>query len=323
MAAKQEGVTRIHHGGFHRAFEEIPGVLHEVLIQGVRHGEQEDGAAPVLAAHTPAPLPCCGDGARIADQDCHVQPADVDAHFQSACGDDTVQLAGLQSLFDLPPFAGQITRTVGAEFFRQLRRRLQGPLMDQLGDLARFGEDDGLVVLAEGCREQPHRRCVQAACRVDEKYMAGSVRRATAVHHLERQSGEPPREFPWIGDGGGSADEDGFGAVKATNPAQTVQDMQNMAAKNALVAVQLVDDHEGQVTEEAVPLAVVGQQPLMEHVRVGEQDVGWFPPEFCAHGFRGVTVVDLRPEPQGFQQGVRQQVPDALQLVLCQRLDGE
>ena len=47
-----------------------------------------------------------------------------------------------------------------------------------------------------------------------------------------------------------------------------------MRAKDAVVHVRFIDDDEGQVAEQPLPLSVVGEQGLMEDVWVGQKYVG-------------------------------------------------
>lgn len=46
-----------------------------------------------------------------------------------------------------------------------------------------------------------------------------------------------------------------------------------MCAKEAVVRVQLIDDDEAQGAKEATPIVLVGQDRLVQHVRVRENDV--------------------------------------------------
>ena len=63
-----------------------------------------------------------------------------------------------------------------------------------------------------------------------------------------------------------------------------------MAAEDAAVGVQLVDDDVFEVFEELHPLGVVGQDGGVEHVRVGEHDVAGRADGAARIG-RGVAVV--------------------------------
>ena len=65
----------------------------------------------------------------------------------------------------------------------------------------------------------------------------------------------------------------GRGVVRG-DAAEPAQDLGDVRAEDAAVAVALVDDHDPQAAEEAAPAGVVRQQPAVQHVRVGQQVVG-------------------------------------------------
>ena len=91
-----------------------------------------------------------------------------------------------------------------------------------------------------------------------------------------------------------------------------------MAAEDAAVRVELVDDDVAQVLEEPDPLRVVRQDPRVEHVRVRQHHVG-AGPDGAPRVLRGVPVVgvdaQLRQRPR--------QLLELRQLVLRERLRGE
>ena len=92
-----------------------------------------------------------------------------------------------------------------------------------------------------------------------------------------------------------------------------------MAAEDAPVVVQLVDDDVAQVLEEALPLGVVRQDPGVQHVRVGDHDVpGQAHGPRAATGRVAVVGVGLDVRPQGLDQAVQLGV-----LVLGEGLGGE
>ena len=76
-----------------------------------------------------------------------------------------------------------------------------------------------------------------------------------------------------VGDRRRAADEDGVGAVEAADAAQAADDVGDVAAEDAAVLVQLVDDDVAQVLEELHPLGVVRQDAGVQHVRVRDDDV--------------------------------------------------
>ena len=77
-----------------------------------------------------------------------------------------------------------------------------------------------------------------------------------------------------IGDGGGAADETRLGAVELADAAQAAQHVRHVAAVDAAVVVQFVDDDVAQVFEQLGPLGVMRQDAAVQHVGIGEDDVG-------------------------------------------------
>ena len=71
---------------------------------------------------------------------------------------------------------------------------------------------------------------------------------------------------------------------------QAPQHERDVRAEHPAVAVAFVDDHEAQSAQEGRPLLVAGQDPVMEHVGIGDDDVRVCskPPPLLA---RGVPVV--------------------------------
>ncbi len=57
------------------------------------------------------------------------------------------------------------------------------------------------------------------------------------------------------------------------DPEQPAEDVGDVAAEEAPVSVQLVDDDDPELLEELEPLRVVGQDGRVEHVRVRDHDL--------------------------------------------------
>jgi len=64
-----------------------------------------------------------------------------------------------------------------------------------------------------------------------------------------------------------------------------------MRSENAPVGVHLVDDDEVKVPEKVRPIGVVGQDAGVQHIRVGEDDIGT-PADGRAVGLGSIAVVD-------------------------------
>ncbi len=130
------------------------------------------------------------------------------------------------------------------------------------------------------------------------------------------QAGQALGQLDRIGDGGGGQQEARCSAVGGRDPPEAPQNVGHVRAEHAAVDVRLVDDHHGQVGEQLCPGGVVGQDPHVQHVGVGQHHVGalaYLRPRLA----RRVAVVDGRAHPLG--QPERRKRPG---LVLGERLGG-
>ena len=69
----------------------------------------------------------------------------------------------------------------------------------------------------------------------------------------------------------------GLAAVVGADPEQPAQHVGDVAAEDAAVRVQLVDDDDLELLEQLEPLRVVGQDRRVEHVRVRDHDLAGGP----------------------------------------------
>ena len=95
---------------------------------------------------------------------------------------------------------------------------------------------------------------------------------------------------------------------------QAPEHVGDVRAEHAAVDVGLVDDHERQVREQLAPGGMVRQDPDVEHVGVGEDQVRALA-DRGPLGSRGVAVVDRRPDLLVQTEGVQR-----ARLVLRERL---
>ena len=97
----------------------------------------------------------------------------------------------------------------------------------------------------------------------------------------------------------------GVVAVGGGDAPQPAQDVADVGAEHAAVDVRLVDHDDGEVGEEVRPRRVVGQDPDVQHVGVGEHEVR-APADGQALLALGVAVVDrgahLLGQPEGVQR---------------------
>ncbi len=178
-------------------------------------------------------------------------------------------------------------------------------LQHHLDRVARRAEHDGRHALPHEVGRQVDRRFQGAGAdaellvhdrRVVEVHLAARARRAGAVDQgdLGRLDADEARGvLARVADGGGGADELRIFAVKARDAPQPREHVRHVRAEHAAVGVELVEHHVAQALEEVRPARVVGQDPGVEHVGVGEHDAA-----ALARGAprvaRGVAVEDRR-----------------------------
>ena len=116
--------------------------------------------------------------------------------------------------------------------------------------------------------------------------------RAVAVDERDLvQPRQPLGELDGVGDRRAREQEARLGAVGVGDPPQPAQHVGHVRAEDAAVDVRLVDDDHREVGEEVAPAAVVGQDPHVQHVGVGEDEVR-APADLRALLARRVAVVD-------------------------------
>src|SRR5258706_6920897 len=99
----------------------------------------------------------------------------------------------------------------------------------------------------------------------DEGFLRG--RRTVGVQYFDLRFQKPASQISRIGNRGGAANELRVAAVEACDAAETPKDVAQVAAKNAAISVQLIDDDIAQVFEEARPAGVMRANLGVEHVR--------------------------------------------------------
>ena len=150
------GVVRVEYGVLEALVEEHPGMVDQVLIQGVGlrdHGDQRFPAAPDASRALPG-----GDlAARVSHQQTYVQPPDIDSHLQGRGGDHSEEISLEEPALDLPALLGKKAGPIGADGRGDGRIGLDDPGVHQLGDAPGLGEGDGAQSI-------PHRHPEQARC---------------------------------------------------------------------------------------------------------------------------------------------------------------
>jgi hypothetical protein len=108
MGSGHGRVPWIEHGSLEGAVEQRIGVRDQVLVQRVRHRDQDDERVSAFAPDAPDPLPRGRARSRVAHEHADVEAADVDAELERARREDREQLSGKQLLLDraVAPRAG-------------------------------------------------------------------------------------------------------------------------------------------------------------------------------------------------------------------------
>ena len=269
-----------------RGAEEILRMRGEELVHGRAAGDQHRRRGPAAPPRPARLLPQRGDGAGEAREHGHVEVADVDAELERAGGHHAEHVARAQPLLDFAAAKREVAAPIAADDAGVARPVLHQPLdggQQHLGGQPALGEHDGGDLLPEEAAGElgrlPQIRRADAELRIHHRRVVADedlVARGRAVFRQlgHRLAGEASGKLAGIGDGGGGHDELRRGAVVAADPLEAPEHVGEVAAEHAAVRVQLVDHDVAEVLEEVHPLGVVGQDPRVEHVRIGEDEVG-------------------------------------------------
>ena len=275
-------VVRVDEPVLRRAVEQVLRVRREELVDRRRRADERREARAGAASGSTHLLPGAGDRAGVADADRRIERADVDAQLQRVRGDHAAHAPVAQPGLDLVALVRQVAAAVAADRVRVARWRLERLAQvarEHLDRRARAGERDRLDAAADEPLGQPlageQRRAADAELlvgdrRVDDEDVLAARRRAVVVDQLDRCLEHPLGQLARVGDRGAGTDEDRIRAVVGADPPQPADDVGDVAAEDAAVRVQLVDDDELQVLEELEPLRVVRKDRRVEHVRVGD-----------------------------------------------------
>ena len=220
-------------------------------------------------------------------------------------------------VLDRAPLGGQVAAAVAADPRARpgvLAERLAQPGQEQLDGGPRAAEDDRL---AAGPQERQGPAIGQG-----ERRAAGPGRRSrsggSTSSRWRSPDGAPLRSISSgvrpvraVASSSGLpivAEQHtitGCRAVVGAQPEEPAQDVGDVAAEDAPVGVELVDDDHLELLEQLEPLRVVGQDRRVEHVRVGHHDLAGGP-DRGPDRRRRVAVVGRRgrrPSPESSGQG--------------------
>ena len=309
MACEDIRVCRVDDSVLGRPVEEVLRAPHEVLIDWeiVRNEHRERLFA--LASGPPRLLPGWRNGARVAHNQAHVQRADVDSQLQSVGAYHTEQFSREQLPLNLPPLAGQIPAAVGLDLACQRRglpsQALHCVLVDQLGydpsahkSDSRYSQHDELhqKTLRLAVRASPLHAPVKPRG-VPEHELAGAARRAVVVDDLHRLSAYARSQLARVCDSRGAADECGIRPVVSAHPPEAPDYIGHVGTENAPIGVYFIYNHVPQAGEEPSPAWMGRQYALVEHVGIGENDIGLLP-QLPTRGVGSIAIVSARPHRQ-------------------------
>ena len=252
-------------------FEELDGMIEEVLVEGVRQGHDRGQGLATTPPGAPRALPGGHDAARVTDQNGGVEPADVDAHFECRGRDHTVELTREQPSLDVPAFFRQEARAIGSDATSEPRVLPAQPGVQQLGDAPGLGEDDRLLASLEQPHEQSQGGRVGARLRTEERDVTPGPGRSAFRDDRKRRTDQFLGELAGVFRRGRGRDDRGSRALGSGEAQQAAQHVVEVAAEDAAVDVELVDDDPLQVPKERPPAPGLAEDPQVQHVRVGDQ----------------------------------------------------
>ena len=229
---------------------------------------------------------------------------------------------------DLAALLRRVAGAVGGDAVGQLalpppRQLVRGEAVDQLDPAAAPHEADRPHARARPARtsrsaaSETGERRVIVCCSITGGFHIAISRPARGAPSSSSSSngepGEPLGELARVGDRRRGHHEARLGAVDPRHPPQPAQHVRDVRAEDAAVGVGLVHHDPAEVGEEVAPALVVGEDPDVEHVGVGQHQVGAAADRRPLLA-RRVAVVDRLAQPR------RAQLAELAGLVLGQRL---
>ena len=200
----------------------------------------------------------------------------------------------MQRGLQVAAFHGQVAATVGRDpsrFGGQFRGLQAGQFRPGTG----CDEGEGLGGVVCQARQQPGGVAGEAGGGLPQHDGAGGGRGGRVgdnVHSFLTDQGAP--EVGGVRCSGGAEQAGRVGAVGGGEASQPPQHLRDMRPENPLVAMGLVDDDVAQPAQQCRPAAMVRQHGEVQHVGVGEHQVGVFAGE-SPLGLVGVAVEGTDP----------------------------
>src|SRR5947209_10097009 len=274
-------VVRLDESVLRSVAKKIIRIAHDELIEWRRRCHQYRARTAAAAAGAARSLPGGGDGSGMTGHYDGVQRADVDAQFQSAGGYHAANFALTQTAFNFAALQWQVPAAIPAHRLRFAGLRRIGLLQISKKDFglqSGIGKHHGLQIALEKFLRDTRRFAYVAAANAQraiyyrrivkhKSFFCGG--RAIGVKNLYIIFQKARSQFARIGDGSGTADKLRIASIKTRDAAETTQYIAEVAAENATVGVQLIDDDIAQMFEEASPARVMRQNAGVQHVGIG------------------------------------------------------
>src|SRR5262245_56514612 len=131
-----------------------------------------------------------------------------------------------------------------------------------------------------------------------------TLARSALSHELEWLAGQALSQLLRICNRRRRTDELGCASIECADASDATEKIRQVAAKDAAVGMQFVNDNKFEVFEQLRPLGVMRKDALVEHVRITQDHVTVGAD--CGTGVLGsVSVVGIHSDASGGRQSVR------------------
>jgi len=278
-----------------------------------------------------AARPARSERAGVARHHHGVERTDIDSQLERIGGYHGADLSIAKPALDFAPLPGQISAAVSTHGLAGEAAAIEGVFEVRDEDLCRqpvVREHQRLQIPLDELERNPARLVDVAPAdaqlpihyrRIVQDEEALTARRAVAVHQVEGIAGQGFGQLPRVGNGCGAADEPRPRSVEFADSLEAVDQVGQVAAVNSPIVMQFVDNDIAQVLEVFGPARVMRQDPAVQHVRVGQDNVGALP-DGLARFLGSIAVIC---EGANAAAGFVHSGLEFVQLVLGQRLGGK
>ena len=154
--------------------------------------------------------------------------------------------------------------------------------MDELSHLAGLGKRNRAKTFLDTADEKGGCGKIGAGFGIQEEDMLCRSGRPTDIHNHHVLLDETLSKGARVAHRGGEKDKLRVCSVEPAYPLQSLDDLVHVRAEDAPVGMDFSQDHKGKVLEELLPALVVGQNPPVKHIRVGNDNLRYPGPDLLA-----------------------------------------